>query len=140
MNHKLKSVCDFLGASGDEEFHSSINDVRYTAMVMQYCFGTYQEEVKKGTEPESLIVPSFSRSSIRYWVNPRRPSMKRIYVNTDAGDIYYDVIGHTWGTKKADFKNDSVIDFDAFRRKFLDILGLQDEHELNAEKICALGL
>ena len=139
VNHKLQTICSWIGIEERDEFHSSINDVRYTGQVMQYFLDRYREE--EAEEQDShLIVPRVSRNKIRFWVNPRRQSMRRIYVNTDAGDFFYDLVGGKWGMKKEDFRDEGKIDFDAFRKSFLTTLGISDEHELNQAKIRDLGL
>lgn len=101
-SYKLKNVTDFYDPGNTIKFHSSINDVEATAFVFQKAIEDAKQMIKEYENQEE------ARKDIpRQHVNIKNISLfnpsqrlKRVYVNTDQGTVYYDEISHKWAASK----------------------------------------
>ena len=120
-NYKLSTIGAFFGI----EFtaHSAIEDTRTTGKLIQLFINEYQEDEK---EPEESVNGSIKPSinTISFWAGFR--GFSRIYVNTDAGSVYYDVRSQTWGGKDVDVKE---IDMEFLEKEVFRLTNSQNETE-----------
>ena len=95
-NYKLGTCAEYYGIEFDA--HSAIEDACATTRLIEQFFKEYHaEEELEGThpEPKNLLKPKVLSAS--YWEGYR--GYPRVYFNTTAGSVYYDVRGHQWGGK-----------------------------------------
>lgn len=93
-NHKLGTIAAYYGI--DFQAHSALEDAGATARVVEQLFKEYAEEEKDmATVKAGLIRPGIK--AVRFWEGYR--GFSRIYVNTDAGDLFYDIRRNEWGAK-----------------------------------------
>lgn len=125
-NHKLGTVANFYGLDEGVEFHSAIEDTKVTAQLLQIFHSEYSSEnsITKATNKIKARV-----CKIQYWESFR--GMKRIYVETDMGSVFYDIIKKTWGTKDAPIEK---INMDALESDVLRIVGVADLKALEHTK------
>lgn len=88
-NFKLKTLAKHYKVDKDITFHSALDDAFATFLVL------------KKLEEHYLLTPVGTRiakiNSIQSWEGYR--GMKRIYINTDAGTVYYDCKTGVWAGK-----------------------------------------
>lgn len=94
-NHKLGTVAKYFGI--EFEAHTATADAGATAQVFQLLLNEYFTDKKEGNLPKTGNVLPNIRSAA-FWDSPKW-DMKRIYFNTSAGNIYYDIIHAEWGLK-----------------------------------------
>lgn len=92
-NHKLSSIAGFFGI--DFTAHSAIEDTRATAKVVQLLIKEYiQNELDENKPKENGTIRPVIKS-VKFWAGFK--GFSRIYVNTSAGNIYYDIRSQRWG-------------------------------------------
>lgn len=116
-SHKLNLVCDHLGIV-QENHHRAVDDCRVTSLVFLNLMSHYKVDQMDifsydGAVDNSLKVPAekaeeildevsivpveetlFSIESAAYWA---KGSHERIYINTDKGKCFFDLLGHEIG-------------------------------------------
>lgn len=102
-NYKLETIAGIYGMKGDD-FHTASADTDYTAKLLGIFIQDYRKELngtpsdKTGTEknrPEILSMELFAPSS----------TVRRIYVNTSLGTVFYNIPKKCWQAKNADINN-----------------------------------
>lgn len=91
-NFKLKTIADYLGVSGDIDFHKAHDDVLATVRVLNALL----EELLDDSKP-SVALKQPTIFSIRYWAGYK--GFSRIYVSTNYGSVYYDIRTNNWAGK-----------------------------------------
>ena len=93
------------------QFHSAIDDVYATGLLLEYCLKHYLTVVadERPAELEAKVI------NAKYFVNPQKKSMRRLIVYTSLGEIYYDAVNKGWG-----IKNNSEMARSTFDRLDLD--------------------
>lgn len=96
QNHKLGTLAEYCGIADGVQFHSAIDDVRVTQKLFQllaieYASREYEDQQNKH-RPKVI--------SIKFWEGYK--GFSRIYVDTSAGSLYYDVRRKTWYPKDVD--------------------------------------
>ncbi len=95
-SRKLKDIAKYLKvASGDEEFHNALDDIRVTAKVFEAMSPMYAQL------PEPVDTRNFRTPRIRnhwVWQNPNTYKMVRIYFQTDCGKIFMEKLDRSFGT------------------------------------------
>jgi len=120
-DYKLESV----GRYYDIQFraHSALEDARATAALCQIFISEYLKlEAAAAPEKTGTARPVIER--IGYW--PGYRGFARIYVETSAGSLYYDLRGHRWGSKDA---NIVEIDMEWLEAYCWKLTGCKDETE-----------
>ena len=104
-NYKLATVGDYFGI--EFSAHTAIGDTQTTAEIVQLFLTEYvKTEACDGTAmPTGTERPEIK--SITFWEGYK--GFSRIYVNTEAGSLYYDIREHRWCAKDADM---DLIDMD----------------------------
>lgn len=132
----LKSVSVYLKvAKKDDGFHDSLVDIRTTANVFLSLF----DEYAKLPIPESYgrkRIPKIYRAW--YWENPQRNLMKRIYFNTDCGQIFYEMNDRSFGLGKDPQYQFDELDLNAFilnATRYFGVERLEDLTHLKREQI-----
>ena len=97
-NHQLGTIFSHLFPDDTVQFHSAIEDVKASGMVMEALLPKYM-----AWEPESDCgrVPHLVKASL--FVNPRKGSQQRIrlsFSEGEEGDIYYDIVLKRWDCKR----------------------------------------
>lgn len=94
--HKLGNVVKFLFPDKVFGFHDAFEDVKATALIMEYFTKQYRDlQYETGKFPAHL-------EKAHLFINPKRPSMQRVYLVLSVGndgDIFYDIAGHFWSCK-----------------------------------------
>jgi len=126
-NFKLATIGAFFGI--DFEAHSAIEDTRTTGKLVQIFISEYAADA---AEPESTVLAGTLRPSIKtvsYW--PGFKGFSRIYVNTDAGSVYYDIRSNAWGGKDIDV---NTLDMAWLEQEVFRIVGAASEDEFSQFK------
>ena len=95
-SHKLCDVFHYFYPEKSVEFHSAIEDVRATAMVLCKCIEHYRLHKE---EPKRQVKVIYGRMTI----NPHQRSQQRYKLmlsEGEFGDVYYDKICKRWDCKK----------------------------------------
>ena len=129
-SYKLKNVTDFYNPGNTIRFHSSINDVEATAYVFQKTIEDAKQMIKEyeGQEEMRKDIPR-QHAHIKN-ISLFNPSqrLKRVYVNTDQGTVYYDEITHKWAASKKGVIDS--IDMDEIVACVFKMLNITEENEL----------
>lgn len=90
-NRKLSTIASYYGM--DANFHDALDDILSTLFLIYKIKEDYEEELFVSEEIEKIeLIPI----SANYWA---KGSNKRLYVKTDRGDIYYDLVHKEWHEK-----------------------------------------
>ena len=99
-NYKLETIAGIYGMKGDD-FHTASADTDYTAKLLGIFIQDYRKEMNNNTSdkveteknrPEILSMELFAPSS----------TVRRIYVNTSLGTVFYNIPKKCWQSKNAD--------------------------------------
>lgn len=91
-NRKLSTVASYYGL--DANFHNSLDDVRATIFLLNKIKEDYETPYELLPEElTDLIVLSAS-----FWQGPKK-TLRRLYVKTDKGQIFYDLYSGEWKEK-----------------------------------------
>lgn len=98
--YKLENIASYLDG-GEYQFHSSIEDVAATGNVLIGLLDLSRELIWFEEEEEAArkSVPRQDAKVATVSLYAPSQNLKRVYVNTDQGTIYYDEIKHRWGAK-----------------------------------------
>lgn len=97
-NHQLGTIFTHLFPDDTVQFHSAIEDVKASGMVMEALLPKY---MAWKPESDSGRVPHLVKASL--FVNPRKGSQQRIRLilsEGEEGDIYYDIVLKRWDCKR----------------------------------------
>jgi DNA polymerase III alpha subunit (gram-positive type) len=132
-SYTLENVTNYYDPENNIVFHSSINDVEATGYVFHKTLEFAEELITKylNEEEERSAIPRKDAkvSSIRLF-NPSK-NLRRVYVNTDQGTVYYDDLTHKWRGKKTGIID--AIDIESVVKQVFTELGIKTESELFAE-------
>lgn len=95
-SHKQEDVCRAMGLEEDLKFHSAIDDIEACYRLFKIFVKQYQD--METLDYSKLPTPMIYQNGIAYW---EKGKIKRIYVNTDKGGFYYDIIKKEWNVKDA---------------------------------------
>lgn len=95
-NYKLRTCLEHLGLDWGIQFHSAIDDVYATGLLLEYCLKYYLTVVadERPAELEAKVI------NAKYFVNPQKKSMRRLIVYTSLGEIYYDAVNRGVGNQE----------------------------------------
>lgn len=120
-SHKQEDVCKAMGLEDGVKFHSAIDDI-------EACFRLFKVFVKQYQDMEmpdysKLPTPVIYQDGIAYW---ERGRIKRIYLNTDRGGFYYDIMKKEWNIKDPsdDIRNYNI---PALIKAAFGVVGVSDE-------------
>lgn len=95
-SRKLKDVAKKLGvATGEEEFHNALDDIRVTVKVFEAMAPDY-EKLPEPVDTSKFRTPRIRRHWV--WQNPSTYKMVRIYFQTDCGKIFMEKLDRSFGT------------------------------------------
>ena len=97
-NHQLGTIFSHLFPDDTVQFHSAIEDVKASGMVMEALLPKY---MAWAPESDCGRVPHLVKASL--FVNPRKGSQQRIRLSLsegEEGDIYYDIVLKRWDCKR----------------------------------------
>lgn len=137
--YNLETVTGYYFPDNEVSFHSSIEDVKATAMVLkklledihQYM-NKLEEEKEKKKQQEDEIQSLFTKRDLNIQsIRLFQPSstMKRFYINTTQGTFYFDAIKMCWMAKPGCGNVESV-NMEELRRKVLLQKGVTTDEEL----------
>lgn len=94
-NFKLKTVSDYLGVTPENgAFHNAMFDIESTLAV-------FKELINRSWKAK-LGMQSGSERPWLYTIRPwEKGSIKRLYITTSMGTLWYDKVRQAWGTKNA---------------------------------------
>lgn len=126
--YKLEKISSYL-VGENYQFHSSIEDVAATGCVLGellelsrelvWC-EEQEEKARKSIPRQKATVLSVS------FFNPSQ-NLKRVYVNTDQGTIYYNELNHKWAAKTGSVNS---IDMTEVIAQVFRLSGAKDESNL----------
>lgn len=91
-NRKLSTIASYYGM--DANFHNALDDINATLFLLNKIKDDYEHPYEPAAgELTDLIVLSAS-----YWQGPKK-SLRRVYVKTDKGQIFYDLYSGEWKEK-----------------------------------------
>lgn len=127
-NFKLASVAALFGLD-DAKFHSAIDDILVTKNLFDVLFKSYLDK----DVPSTNNLPKPQIISVSYY---DKYQLRRIYVETDVGTVYFDLRIKCWGTKDVDL---STIDMEYVEQSAWRLTGatVQKEFEKFKGKITA---
>lgn len=128
-NQKLMTMAEYFGVADQiERFHNADADTMATLLVANHCIErcAEQEEVTSGTVKCKV-------TGIRYWENPKNWKMRRLYVDTDISQFYFDMSAITWNPV---FVDDLISQYDMpdLIKQVLVLTGCRNEGELSHYK------
>jgi len=120
-NYQLETIAGVYGLAG-EEFHTASFDTDITVKLFELFYGEYAKEtaatdsaaVSGKIRPVIQSVSSFNKSN----------TLRRIYVNTDHGTVYYDCVKHQWASKDAKL---DTLDMDYLEKEAWKLTGTVDQ-------------
>ena len=123
--HKLGVIAALYGVDAGLTFHNAMDDVIATARLLQVFACEYNDvqatSIKVVPKKQARIY------SMRYWEGYRGKS--RIYIQTNLGSFYYDIMSQSWD-KKPDNPNDlKDIDMEQLRADAFRIANATNEKE-----------
>ena len=121
---KLIDVAKFYGIADGVEFHNALGDVSVTAKCIVIFYNEYRKKDKAAEEKKDTIKPKVYHCN--YW---EKYKLKRIYVETDKGKMYYDTIGKTWNVCKDSIYDENEIDFEYIREQCLKKYHVDNEKD-----------
>lgn len=120
-DHKLGTVATHFGI--DAKFHSSIEDIKATKDVLDHLIELNQPEPE--AERRKVKV-----NKVAYWEKSfGKMPMKRLYVETEAGSVYFNCVSKSWGEKDEGISD--VIDMEDVVRQVYEMTGTSNDEELS---------
>ncbi|MDR0286480.1 MAG: 3'-5' exonuclease, partial [Clostridiales bacterium] len=105
-NYKLETVASHLGIQG-EGYHTAVFDTDRLVDVFVQLYKKYIENNINETEPANGSTSGkLNPKIISLSLFDKSEKLRRIYVNTDKGTLYYDLVNKSWASKDA--KIDSI--------------------------------
>lgn len=124
-NHKLISIAKYYGIDENVEFHNALGDVSVTAKCIIIFYNEYKKRDKEFDENKNSIKAEVK--SCNYW---EKYKIKRVYIETNKGKMYYDVIGKSWSVNKDSLYDNNSIDFEYIREQCLKLTKTNSEEEM----------
>lgn len=126
---KLGDICEIYGLNTGFSFHNALDDVRANARVLKFFIEKYKELDAQNDAlditSKKIPVPYL----LTYWQGYR--GEKRVYINTNLGGFYYDILRKVWETNsKSNEYEITVFDMDFLRKATLELAKVNDEIEL----------
>lgn len=125
-NNKLCTLAQSLGVDYGLTFHNSMDDVIACSRLLTVFVKEYKEK-EKNREQISFNKTRVKVKSLRYW--PGYRGRARIYIQTDCGDFYYDVLKKIWGKGQNNFYDLEMIDMEQLRADSLKFANATTERE-----------
>lgn len=119
-NFKLGTLLSVLGLDEGIQFHSAIDDVYATSLLLQSLLAAYY---KQGNE--EVIVEKLTVLGVAFW---QKYDMSRIYINTDKGSVFFQTESY-YGSKTIDVTR---IDIDSLKKDAMDFIGVSTMEEFLA--------
>lgn len=100
-SYKLETVTNYYDPENTTKFHSSIEDVEATSMVFAMSLADAFIMINEAEEEENKRKAVPRQDAKVLYINLFNPSknLKRVYVQTDQGTVYYDEVKHEWRAK-----------------------------------------
>ena len=130
-NYKLGTIAALYGLDKDILFHNSMDDVTATARLLTVLYKEYrdkdaeEERIKQEAYDKPIVKVPVTITSMRYWEGFR--GFSRIYVNTDAGTLFYDIRNKRWSEKDDGILDQ--IDMEKLQADAYEMAGAADETE-----------
>lgn len=121
---KLCDVAKYYGIDEGVEFHNALGDVSVTAKCIIIFYNEYRKKDNETNLKKDTIKPKVY--SCNYW---EKYKLKRIYVETDKGKVFYDIIGKTWNVCKDSVYDENEIDFEYIRKQCFEKYNIDNEKD-----------
>lgn len=129
VSYTLENVTHYYDPENEIQFHSSINDVEATSFVFVMAMTEAQMMINEYIEQENARKAVPRQDAKVLYVNLYNPSknIKRVYVKTDQGTLFYDEIKHEWRAKTGSVDS---LNMDGIVSQVFDMLDITKESEL----------
>lgn len=129
--YKLSVVAKYYNPDIDVLFHSAIGDVNATAYVLRRAAADAEAMMGKDEKKEEARKEIPRRNANVFHVSVFNPSqrLKRVYVNTSQGTVYYDDVQKVWRAKTGSVDS---LDMEGIIRQVFKEFGITQESELFA--------
>lgn len=127
-NYKLATIAAYFKADAGISFHSSLDDITTTRRVFMCCLQKYLQDLNKNEDVKRTYA---YMNYCYYWINPNKPSMRRLIVDTSIGRLYYDTVGRSWGVNKNSRLNINSINMEDLESQCLRRYRCQDMDALS---------
>lgn len=102
-SYKLCYTTEYFDKDNTINFHSAISDVEATVFVLRECIKKYEAESEEN-KSETHVGKQLVTVEDAKIFNPSE-KIKRVYINTSQGTIYYDTILKRWEAKTGNIKS-----------------------------------
>lgn len=101
VSYTLENVTRYYDPENETVFHSSINDVEATGFVFAMVIADLTMQIAETEEQENKRKDIPRQDAKVFSISLFNPSklIKRVYVYTDQGSIFYDELSHEWKAK-----------------------------------------
>lgn len=123
--YNLESVANELGLTADGNYHSAMTDVE----IMISAFRLFWNGYFTGEEKSEMSKQRPTVYRIRFWEGYK--GFSRIYVETSAGAVYYDVRRKCWANKDANFNS---LDLAYVEQKAWKLAGVTNQNDFSKYK------
>ncbi len=128
-HYKLIDMAQHFGVDEDIDFHNSLADVEATERLLECCIDEYamKTSLSNAFYSDAKVIPVIKKLS--FWEGYR--GMKRIYIETDIGTLYYDILQKRFAIKpgSTNLRLDDI-DMESFRITVMEKAGVGSEAEL----------
>lgn len=121
-NCKLSTIGNYYGL--DFTAHRALGDVKATAELIRIMVAEYTES-EQNAKPNPYMIPAKVRR-VSYWEGFR--GFSRIYVETSAGTVYYDLRSTLWGGKDVDI---NTLDMESVQSQVLTLTRTDNMQEFS---------
>lgn len=128
-SYKLCYVTEYYDPENEINFHSADSDVDATAFVFRKTIEKAKEMMEEFNKKEEERKAIPRRDAKVKYVNLFNPSqfLRRAYVNTNQGTIYYDDVKHTWNSKNG---NIDSLNMDGIIEQVFKMLDITKEDDI----------
>ena len=123
--HNLASIAALYGVDDGITFHCSMDDVIATLRLFKVFIKEYEKQNEEKNLSHHKKTPIIS--SMHYWQGYRGCS--RIYIHTNLGAFYYDIMKKQWDKKKDNLHNIEEVDMEHLRNEAFKLANATNELE-----------
>lgn len=119
-NFKLGTLLGVLGLDEGIQFHSAIDDVYATSLLLQALLQAYAAQGE-----EEVVIEKLTVLGVAFW---QKYDLKRIYINTNKGSVFFQTEDYV-GSKTVDVTR---VDMDALKKDAMEFIGVNTMEEFLA--------
>lgn len=126
-SNKLGDIARMYGVDSDLTFHNALDDVIACSRILFLFYKEYEARDSKENSNQEVYKNIAKPYKLRYW--PGYRGRARIYVYTNFGDFYYDIMKKAWGKGTNNIYNLEQIDMEQLQKDAFKLAGANDEKE-----------